>query len=167
MKRRMADSKEIQRSRSATYNLRPQPSKIEKQVIETKVVPKPRITKKKTQKPKSNVRKGYRIMVPQRPKAREYSSSNPCQQQSRSDNEVFCSICLDTENHPTNRQLFCGHVFHSKCINNWLSFRFSCPVCRVPADELSVRHLSRFRQFSENLARWLFQSARFNNRFRS
>ncbi|GFX98202.1 RING-type domain-containing protein [Trichonephila clavipes] len=162
----MADSEETQRSRSASYNLRPLPSKIAKQVIEEKVVTKPRITKKKTQKPKSNVRTGYRIMVPQKPKATDYSSSNPRKQQSSSDNEVFCSICLDTENHPS-RQLFCGHVFHSKCINDWLRFRFSCPVCRKPADELSVRHLSRFREFSENLARWFFQSARFNNRFRS
>ncbi|GFS68348.1 hypothetical protein NPIL_633371 [Nephila pilipes] len=163
----MADSQETQQRRSIAYNLRPSASKIKRQVTEAKPVIKPRITKQ-NQKPKTNVHKGCRIMVPQDPKTRENNAlPNPEQQQSNSDMEIFCSICLDTENYIKSHRLFCGHVFHSKCINEWLSFKFSCPICRGPTDDLSTRHLSRFREFSINLTRWLIQSGRFTGRIRS
>ncbi|KAK1421176.1 hypothetical protein QVD17_23322 [Tagetes erecta] len=43
-----------------------------------------------------------------------------------------CSICL-TDYKPADviRLLpECGHLFHCKCIDTWLKFNRSCPVCR-------------------------------------
>ena len=56
-----------------------------------------------------------------------------------------CSICLDvfeqipqTENssllkekkYKNAHELSCGHMFHKKCINNWLKNNSNCPYCR-------------------------------------
>jgi hypothetical protein len=56
-----------------------------------------------------------------------------------------CSICLDefeqipqTENssllkgkkYKNAHELSCGHMFHKKCINNWLKNNSHCPYCR-------------------------------------
>lgn len=56
-----------------------------------------------------------------------------------------CSICLDefeeipqTENskllnekkYKNVQVLSCGHMFHKKCINNWLKNNYHCPYCR-------------------------------------
>ncbi|KAF8789180.1 E3 ubiquitin-protein ligase MPSR1 like protein [Argiope bruennichi] len=97
-------------------------------------------------------------MVPQRPRAAPYvPQAFPIQNQPN--DEIFCSICLDTTTDLRNRQLFCGHKFHSRCINDWLRFRYSCPVCRLPADEITSRYLNRFREFAENLNHWFLQRA--------
>jgi len=39
-----------------------------------------------------------------------------------------CMICLDSDK--INAELPCGHKFHNKCINEWLSTKNTCPVCR-------------------------------------
>ena len=58
-----------------------------------------------------------------------------------------CSICLDTikkktkwdklargkstiDKFPKNISMICGHVFHSKCILEWLKENDTCPNCR-------------------------------------
>ena len=46
-----------------------------------------------------------------------------------------CAICLKSfEITPTCRQyvkqLKCGHVFHSKCIDRWFQQKTNCPYCR-------------------------------------
>lgn len=48
------------------------------------------------------------------------------------DNEKTCVICLqDFENKDEGRELpGCRHVFHVKCIDEWLVRQGSCPVCR-------------------------------------
>lgn len=38
-----------------------------------------------------------------------------------------CTICL---NEVKAVPLACGHVFHKKCINEWLKENSSCPNCR-------------------------------------
>src|SRR5439155_17530307 len=46
------------------------------------------------------------------------------------ENEV-CSICLDKyeENNP-GIKLECVHIFHKKCIIEWLNNNGTCPLCR-------------------------------------
>jgi len=43
-----------------------------------------------------------------------------------------CNICLDpVRNTRQNTELPCKHLFHSSCINDWISQgKNTCPVCR-------------------------------------
>ncbi|GBM32282.1 hypothetical protein AVEN_275047-1 [Araneus ventricosus] len=162
----MADSQENRSSeekkRSTVYNLRPPKPKIAKIEDEPKPPPVPKsIAKRKANKRPTTSTKGWRIMVPEgRPRVASYAPQNP------PNGEIFCSICLDTTTDLRNRQLYCGHKFHSKCIGDWLRLKYSCPVCRVSADEISERYLNRFREFAENLNHWLLQRATRNPVFR-
>jgi E3 ubiquitin-protein ligase ATL6/9/15/31/42/55 len=47
--------------------------------------------------------------------------------------ELECAVCLsEFEDHETLRLLpTCNHVFHSDCIDTWLTSRVTCPVCRA------------------------------------
>lgn len=47
-------------------------------------------------------------------------------------NDTNCAICLqDFENKEEGRKLpSCKHVFHLKCIDEWLIRQGSCPICR-------------------------------------
>ena len=40
-----------------------------------------------------------------------------------------CCICLDDDLENT-KTLLCGHMFHQKCIEEWLQKEESCPLCR-------------------------------------
>lgn len=46
--------------------------------------------------------------------------------------EINCAICLhDFEKEEEGRELpSCRHVFHVKCIDEWLIRQGSCPMCR-------------------------------------
>ncbi|KAG9159126.1 hypothetical protein Leryth_026211 [Lithospermum erythrorhizon] len=50
--------------------------------------------------------------------------------------ESECSICLRSfEDHEMVRVLpICHHVFHSECVDIWLTTRSSCPLCRTSVD---------------------------------
>ena len=41
-----------------------------------------------------------------------------------------CSICLQKLNN-TCRKLCCGHIFHIKCIDIWLSTHVKCYTCNT------------------------------------
>jgi len=41
-----------------------------------------------------------------------------------------CSICLEDLDRGMSIDQ-CGHVFHSECLDAWLSEHKSCPMCRV------------------------------------
>lgn len=43
---------------------------------------------------------------------------------------IDCSICLDNISNGAHH-LVCGHIFHSKCIQNWVRYHKTCPMCRV------------------------------------
>lgn len=51
-----------------------------------------------------------------------------------------CAICLiEFENDDVLRLLtLCCHVFHQECIDLWLEFHNTCPVCRRGLDEYSA-----------------------------
>jgi hypothetical protein len=41
-----------------------------------------------------------------------------------------CSICLENTTRDDTR-LICGHVFHNRCLHEWLDEHTTCPVCRA------------------------------------
>jgi len=45
--------------------------------------------------------------------------------------ETTCSICMeDFEADTKIRKISCCHLFHTKCLDTWLSENYKCPVCR-------------------------------------
>jgi len=41
-----------------------------------------------------------------------------------------CSICFENTTR-NDTQLSCGHMFHDRCLHEWLDDHTTCPVCRV------------------------------------
>lgn len=47
-------------------------------------------------------------------------------------NNESCSICLEQfENNTTVNKTVCNHIYHAKCIDNWLLNHDTCPICRT------------------------------------
>tara|TARA_B100001559_G_scaffold317917_1_gene323993 strand:+ start:125 stop:1033 length:909 start_codon:yes stop_codon:yes gene_type:complete len=43
-----------------------------------------------------------------------------------------CIVCMcEIEENEECKKLKCGHMFHSKCIDNWLRRTLECPMCRI------------------------------------
>ncbi|AET41086.1 ubiquitin-protein ligase TUL1 Ecym_7241 [Eremothecium cymbalariae DBVPG len=62
---------------------------------------------------------------------------------------IDCAICMSEvaiyvedipETHKTNPNEYmvtpCAHVFHTECLENWMSYKLQCPVCRAPLPPL-------------------------------
>ena len=51
--------------------------------------------------------------------------------------EDECTVCMET--FCTNDQIrelpICGHTFHKKCVDEWLSLHATCPICRKNVEE--------------------------------
>ena len=48
----------------------------------------------------------------------------------RNELSVICNICLyEIEN---GKYLSCGHIFHIKCIKEWIMVNSNCPICKSP-----------------------------------
>jgi hypothetical protein len=49
----------------------------------------------------------------------------------RMDAQLMCTICHDDyTKHTQTLILECGHIFHIKCIDNWVIVKQSCPLCQ-------------------------------------
>lgn len=47
-------------------------------------------------------------------------------------NSEKCIICLETlEISEVCKMKNCIHIFHKKCIKNWLNIKHNCPTCRT------------------------------------
>ncbi|CAG98931.1 ubiquitin-protein ligase TUL1 [Kluyveromyces lactis] len=70
----------------------------------------------------------------------EYGSQNNC---------FVCPICMvdvpvyveeTEETHKIDAQSYmitpCSHIFHTECLENWMSYKLQCPVCRAPLPPL-------------------------------
>ena len=42
---------------------------------------------------------------------------------------IECSICLEIINNKYSLTI-CNHIFHNKCIYQWLKIKNTCPICR-------------------------------------
>ena len=51
--------------------------------------------------------------------------------------EEECSICLELFERDISA-LECGHMFHAKCINDWLTKRRVCPICNEAVRRLTI-----------------------------
>nr|UXY87444.1 ERAD-associated E3 ubiquitin-protein ligase [Cryptomonas sp.] len=40
-----------------------------------------------------------------------------------------CIICRDEMKSEFSKMLSCGHIFHIKCLQNWLRRQYCCPIC--------------------------------------
>jgi hypothetical protein len=50
-----------------------------------------------------------------------------------------CSICLSKLYNI--EMLYCGHQFHTECINRWIKYKRTCPICRcIIYDDITVPH---------------------------
>ena len=58
--------------------------------------------------------------------------------------QTECVVCLgELEENVSVRVLpNCSHAFHVECIDEWLSFHTTCPVCRSPVYPIQVSHVS-------------------------
>lgn len=52
-----------------------------------------------------------------------------------SDMEKKCIICFHDLDDNDKKFLPCFHVYHAKCINDWLSRQRTCPTCTTPVPE--------------------------------
>eukprot|EP00474_Spongospora_subterranea_P009464 CRZ09922.1 hypothetical protein [Spongospora subterranea] len=53
--------------------------------------------------------------------------------QTSDDEQTTCRVCLsEYEDQDMLRTLPCFHVFHSECVDRWLSINSSCPICKNP-----------------------------------
>lgn len=43
---------------------------------------------------------------------------------------MTCSICLEDLNENIMALDECGHSYHTQCIENWLQYNVTCPMCR-------------------------------------
>ena len=55
-----------------------------------------------------------------------------------------CSICLNPVRYTrASKQLDCGHLYHRECIDKWMEFGDTCPMCRsqvsVPKFKVTLR----------------------------
>lgn len=58
-----------------------------------------------------------------------YESSSEVTQE-QEDDQVQCSICfVEFDTDETVAETDCEHMFHMKCLFQWLMVNFSCPVC--------------------------------------
>ncbi len=42
-----------------------------------------------------------------------------------------CPICLGDLKTSKNKNLYCSHIFHENCIDEWLKTNNTCPNCRA------------------------------------
>jgi len=59
--------------------------------------------------------------------------------------EAVCSICLESRFHISCVKLHCGHLFHQKCIKQWLQAerdteqKVFCPMCKQTITDIASR----------------------------
>ncbi|KAF9578919.1 hypothetical protein BGW38_005053, partial [Lunasporangiospora selenospora] len=60
-----------------------------------------------------------------------------------------CSICLcDYEDLEELRHLYCDHIFHKECVDEWLKLKRTCPLCKMDISEAYRARRSWFRRNS-------------------
>ena len=70
----------------------------------------------------------------------------------------ICNICLSEIE--KGKYLNCGHVFHLKCIKEWVSLNAKCPICK---SSIITDQNNRSRFFNERLGLHVNNNANINN----
>ena len=72
----------------------------------------------------------------QKEKYERNRADNYLDQLKEKNKKVTCVVCLkDFDGYDFNcKKLKCGHNFHMKCIDEWLTHSKSCPICRKEID---------------------------------
>jgi hypothetical protein len=67
---------------------------------------------------------------------------------------MSCSICMEEYN-KENPQFFlpCAHTFHKECVTKWTTDHNSCPMCRTPIRDETLRDFSHVTGRSRNRQR--------------
>lgn len=52
----------------------------------------------------------------------------------------LCSICLDETDMSEIESTVCGHVFHRRCLRDWWTRRYSCPMCNMDIKKFLRAH---------------------------
>ncbi|CAI4613630.1 AEH_G0033340.mRNA.1.CDS.1 [Saccharomyces cerevisiae] len=93
--------------------------------------------------PKHTIPDGYSYF---KPLSNEYISEHGG---GTAEHTVDCAICMSDvpiyieeipETHKVDQHSYmvtpCNHVFHTSCLENWMSYKLQCPVCRSPLPPL-------------------------------
>ena len=71
---------------------------------------------------------------------------------------VFCLICQEDINfcHEDISVLNCGHLFHKKCLQQWLDTNSTCPECKsaVTKNDLVQNIYPSKREDSDFMLNW-------------
>jgi len=73
--------------------------------------------------------------------------------------DCVCAICQ--ENITEGKQLPCKHVFHLKCLQDWMRYRHICPVCRM---ELNPSRANENVNQGDNVWSWSFVKSLFSGK---
>jgi len=64
----------------------------------------------------------------------ESRASNPIESEEEEEEEEQCTVCLcEYEEADMVRRLPCGHMYHAKCLDSWITTNATCPSCRRSA----------------------------------
>jgi hypothetical protein len=62
----------------------------------------------------------------------EYINLETIEYTDEKDQQLKCSICLESFNSDKLKKLKCAHVYHDECIKSWLMNQsIKCPICRM------------------------------------
>lgn len=61
-----------------------------------------------------------------------------------------CSVCLDGfgESENVSLMVMCGHIFHEKCIMDWVNAKYCCPNCKFEIKKEKIEEaIQRKKEF--------------------
>ena len=62
----------------------------------------------------------------------------------------LCPICLMNAGDMDSSKITCGHIYHTACINEWISRLRTCPMCRDPVSTIVPVRLNNANEYIES-----------------
>lgn len=57
-----------------------------------------------------------------------------------------CIICFDELIDTEIKKLKCNHIYHNKCINDWLNKKNTCPICMEKQYNMCIINIEPIRE---------------------